>query len=48
MDHKELYPSLNYQNDVDEEFPEDGILGEDLEDEESEEADEEDDEFSEE
>ena len=47
MSYKELYLSSNYQYGLDEEFPEDEILGEETEDDESEEIDEEDDEVSE-
>lgn len=45
---KELSNHSDYENDLEEEFPEDGILGEDLDDEKEEEEKEEDDEFSEE
>ncbi len=45
---KELFHYLNYEEDLGEEFPEDEILGEDLEEESEDEEVEEDDEFSEE
>lgn len=45
---KELPHYLNYGEDLDEEFPEDEILGEDSEEESEETEEEEDDEFSEE
>lgn len=45
---KELSHHLNYKDDLEEEFPEDEILGENLEEESEDEEIEEDDEFSEE